>query len=838
MAQAGSPVQVRDTAPEPVLLEIRLGQVATRTVEAFRAGDEALIPIRQFFDMAAISGTVSASGRAEAMLPGLGALVIDAASDTATLGRRRHPAPEGTLLWHDAELYVSATRLGELLGMPIYVNWAELEVVARDPSQLPVAQQERRRAARAALGAARGEVPADRRLVSGPAGWNGFVLDYSLFTPGSDPFGGSSYAVQAGMDLAGGSLELGATSVGRADAGDLRIDGSWLGVWRGNRWLRQLRLGDGPSTGPRPRNLRGVTVTNAPYLRPSLVGMVAYEGSLATGWEIEAYRGGQLIAYDSAGFDGTFDVDVPVLYGENPVEFIAYGPHGETRRFAQTYRVSSALLPARVFEYGAAGGKCRLVPCDATVNADFRYGISSRLTAQVGAERFWRDSQPDLFHPYAGLTASLTNAFTVQAEGVGDAYARAAASWEPSLDRRLTAEYTRYAEGMVAPMITAPDRRSRVELAAFYRPIRSRDFLYFEAAAERITTSAGHLDRARVGASTQLGPLRVLPYLRFEALAADGAPLPAKGFAGVSGILIPGGGWGRVLRGTYARGSFEVGDDGGATAAGATVARQLSSFARVEIGVNWLRGSAGPFYTLTLASYLRPLRAITTATAQRGAASDVTQLVQGSVVYDRSRGVTLTGGPSLQRAGIAGRVFLDENGNGLHDPGEPGLPRVRVQVGSASAISDTTGRYHIWDVVPFEPVAVRVDSLTFDSPLWVANRTEVYVVPPPNQFTPLDIPLVVGSVVEGRVARTFGGEVQGVAGAEVTLTDVRSGAVRSVTTFTDGTFYTLGIVPGEYDVTLSPTTVRVLGADAPPARITVTGTGDVPPVELRLAPRP
>jgi len=156
VAQAGSPVQVRDTAPEPVLLEIRLGQVATRTVEAFRAGDEALIPIRQFFDMAAISGTVSASGRAEAMLPGLGALVIDAASDTATLGRRRHPAPEGTLLWHDAELYVSATRLGELLGMPIYVNWAELEVVARDPSQLPVAQQERRGGPPPGPGGARG----------------------------------------------------------------------------------------------------------------------------------------------------------------------------------------------------------------------------------------------------------------------------------------------------------------------------------------------------------------------------------------------------------------------------------------------------------------------------------------------------------------------------------------------------------------------------------------------------------------------------------------------------------------------------------------------------------
>jgi hypothetical protein len=265
----------------------------------------------------------------------------------------------------------------------------------------------------------------------------------------------------------------------------------------------------------------------------------------------------------------------------------------------------------------------------------------------------------------------------------------------------------------------------------------------------------------------------------------------------------------------------------------------VASFARVEVGVSWVRGTAGPFYTLTLASHLRSLRAITTATAQRGAPSDVTQLVQGSVLYDRSRGVTLAAGPSLQRAGIAGRVFLDENGNGLRDPAEAGLPGVRVQVGSVSATSDTTGSYHIWDVVPFEPVAVRVDSLSFTSPLWVASRTEVYVVPPPNQFTPVDIPLVVGSVIEGRVVRPFGGALQGVAGVELILTSRETGAARTVTTFSDGTFYTLGIVPGTYDVAVSPRTLGILAATAEPQRIAVPGDGnDVPPVELLLTPAP
>ena len=42
-----------------------------------------------------------------------------------------------------------------------------------------------------------------------------------------------------------------------------------------------------------------------------------------------------------------------------------------------------------------------------------------------------------------------------------------------------------------------------------------------------------------------------------------------------------------------------------------------------------------------------------------------------------------------------GRVFIDENRNGLLDEGEVGLANVRVSNGASVVLTDTTGRYRL-----------------------------------------------------------------------------------------------------------------------------------------------
>ena len=209
---------IRDTLPEAVVLELRLGRVALRTVEAYRVADDALIPLSQFFDMAEVRATISPAGRVDGLLqPGNVPLTITLDADVATLGSRHVSVTKGRKLLLHGELYFSAAALGELLDAPMYVDWSDLEVVMRDAGPLPVAQQARRRAARAALLTQAGPANGGPPLIADRRPWDGFVLDYSFLAPSSDPVGGSSYAVQGGADLLGGSLELGASSLGRAD---------------------------------------------------------------------------------------------------------------------------------------------------------------------------------------------------------------------------------------------------------------------------------------------------------------------------------------------------------------------------------------------------------------------------------------------------------------------------------------------------------------------------------------------------------------------------------------------------------------------------------------------
>ena len=832
--------QAADSTLEASLLEVRLGQIASRTVPALRIGDEALLPLAQFFDLAEVRVTLDSAGRLAATLEPEGiALEVHAADLQARANERFIAIPAGYARFQDGDLYLAASVLGALVESEIVVDWAALEATVRDPSRFPVAERHRRTRARAAL-ARHDPAGGARRIVSPPRrAWDGFVLDYSWFAPSSDLIGGSSYAVAAGADVLGGSLEASVRSNGRAGDGDVEVDGSWLGVWRGNRWMQQLRLGDGPASGPRPRNVRGLYLTNAPYVRPSLLGTYAYNGQLPAGWEIEAYRGGQLVGLDSVLADGTYAVEVPVLFGENPVEFVAYGPFGERQTFSRTYRANSALLPDGHLEYAASAGACRFAPCDGAANADVRYGVSRHWTMNAGLERIWRDTLADLSHPYLSATGSLTYAWTMQAEAVANALVRGGIAFEPNLNVRVSADYTHFDRDVVRSLANPLGRRTQLRLATFVRPDLRRDYFYFDATAELATRDDGSSMRLHGGVSAKMGGLRVQPYARLEREALSAGGTTSRTFAGLTAFFIPSGRLGPVLRNTWFRASYE--SEGLATPRLATmsVARPLLGSLRIETGISWIRGAGSPTFTLTLASALDVLRTFTSVSAQSGSPTAVTQYLQGSVLYDRRRGVTLDAGPSLQRAGIAGTVFLDANGNGVRDEGEVGLPNVRVQVGAGSAVTDSTGGYRVWDIVPFEPVVVAPDSMSFDSPLWVAEDEVLAVIPSPNHFTGVDVALGTGAVLEGKVSREFAGALQGVPGATLELRETRSGRRRTVVTFTDGTFYMLGVRPGEYELAVGPRTLELLRQTADPVRFTVTPAGETPGnLQLRMVPAP
>ncbi len=809
---------------EPVVLDVRLGRIASRTVAAYRVRSEALVPLGQFLELAEVKFEVSPQGVLAATLePGQMRLVVDATIDTVAFGPRRVRLEPGFRRAEDGEVYVGAERLGDLLGLQLHVDWTELTVTVLDPSPLPLARRLYRESARRAFLRRGDALGAEVSLGMEHPQWDGLVFDYSFLVPTVDIMGGASYAAALGGDALGGSLQLGVRSEGPLDSGQVQVEGSWTGVWH-HPALAQIRIGTGITTGPRARQQHGLLITNAPFVRPSDMGAVPYVGRLEPGWSVEAYRGGDLVAYDSADGNGRYLVDLPVRYGENPVDFVAYGPFGEIRQFNRTYRVLQDLLPGGRFEYGVSGGACTDPVCDAIGNVDLRYGVTRRWTLAAGADRVWRDSQPDLFHPYVALTGSPTNDWGVALEAVGNAFARAAVQFEPSLALHLGASATRFAPE-ADPYFTIAGRQSQWAVSGYLRPAPQRGYVYFEGLLEGETTNGGRMLRGRLGASALTGLARVLPYVRWERVSQSNAVTDAT-FIGLTAYVLPRPQLGPVLGKVWMRGNAELQRVPGVTSAGFVLGRDLWSGVRVELGSSWSH-TAGTAFSFTLATYLPSVRTLTSVTAPPGGEFLASQYVQGSFLWDRAGGRVATApGPSVERSGLSGHVFLDENANGRRDPGEPPVPGVRVFVGTASVIADSSGAYRVWDLMPFEPVLVRVDSLSLESPLLVPAIGSMSIQPGPNRFRGLDIPIAMAGVLEGHVVRGEGSGRRGMGGVTLMLTHRRTGQVRRFVTFTDGDFYLMGVTAGEYELQVDPQSLMALAMTSEPFPLTLAPTAD------------
>src|SRR5438477_342576 len=600
----------RDTAPEAVVVDLRIGRITGTTLQAYRVRSEVLLPLSQFFQLAEIRHRLTPDGRLEATVdPGNRRIVIDPRSDSMEYGDRRVRIEREFIRFETPELYVGSERLGDLLGVMFVVDWSDLTATVVDPSTLPIAVRLRREAAREAYLRRPDGMRPDVTLGLQRPSWDGVVIDYSLFSPSSDPFAGSTYGFGVGADVGGG-----------------------------------------------------------------------------------------------------FAIDLPVRYGENPVDFVAYGPFGEIREFNRTYRVLNELLPARQFEYGLSGGRCPQpsFTCNATANLDLRYGANRRWTVQGGLDQFWRDSLPDRTHPYVAIVGNPTNAWSTQTELVGAGFARGALRYEPSVDLRFEGEYVHFAHDS-ASVLAVAGLHNQMTVTGFWRPATSHGFFFFDGRLERIQSDAGVVTRTRLGASLQTDEARILPYARTE----RGPGIGDRDFAGLSTFMMPRPRWGAFLGQTLLRTNTEVERRAGLVSWSAFAVHPAARGVRLEVGAHWMRGDAGPSYTVTITSSFSALPSVTGVSAQPRPPVNATRFVQGSVLWDRRTDrLGVAPGPSLERSGLSGRVYLDVNANGIRDPGEPAIVNARVLVGSLSARTDSAGAYHIWDLVPFEPVMVSLDSLS------------------------------------------------------------------------------------------------------------------------------
>ncbi len=272
------------------------------------------------------------------------------------------------------------------------------------------------------------------------------------------------------------------------------------------------------------------------------------------------------------------------------------------------------------------------------------------------------------------------------------------------------------------------------------------------------------------------------------------------------------------MGGLWLLGQVEAEDARRPTSAAVVLARNVGRWFRVEAGTRWERAFPGPVFTFSLVSQLDVLRSTSVVTAQpvTGEAR-LDQSVGGSVVWSRGAGAPVfSSEPSLDRGGVGGRVFLDLNGDTRRQADEPSAPGTRLLVGSRWVTADDEGRYQVWGVPPWEEILISVDTTSLASPWWTPGYPASAVTPTPSLVRSVDVPIVIGGVIEGNLLLEGPSSQPLERPLPIVLVELGRGTRTIVESFSDGSFYRMGLPPGRYEATVEDAVLNRLGLKAKP----------------------
>lgn len=186
---------------------------------------------------------------------------------------------------------------------------------------------------------------------------------------------------------------------------------------------------------------------------------------------------------------------------------------------------------------------------------------------------------------------------------------------------------------------------------------------------------------------------------------------------------------------------------------------------------------------------------------------------------------------------LYGRVFLDLNGNGVHDPGEPGIEDITVVFNNQrEAVTDRKGIFRF--SVPDDLDSARVHVKPRDIPaIYVCTHGVQDAAFKEGRSTRVDFGLSPAHAAGGWVAGADrDGAIRYLSGIRVYATHRDTGEIRADSiTADDGSYYLENLLPGRYDITIDESSIPA-GYRAPfePTALEVTPSHD--PVEHGVEP--
>ena len=660
-----------------------------------------------------------------------------------------------------------------------------------------------------------------------PQGGGQSILSYSTYVTGDLLYGEASAFISGTSHVISDSR----FSLGRKDP-----DGNLLGFLG----AREVTLGDffHPGLGliALPRSGPGFQISNYPLQLPTQFDSQSFHGDLPPGWEVELYRGSELLAFAQSRPDGLYEfLDVPLLFGENLFRLEFYGPQGQRRTENQSYNVADTLTPQGKVYYRFAGNdpEYRLVGTGqpnvgSRSTLEVSAGITRNLSASVSAGSV---DLPDGRHTYGEgglraywgwLFANLDVAKDIDhgTAWQGTLYSRIG-SFGLQLQHAQLSNFETEAFVDVAGTLGTLNARTLLRLDAFIPatflpriPIQleiSRDELDNGQSLNRLTSRISAFSRG----------LSVSNQLLWTFASGGGDPIPTS----TTGQLFIS----KFLQAYSLRGEvdYEAAPLRQVSAVALTAEAPLAHGYILSTGINRLLETRQTHYLAGISRLEGSFGFNVTADYSQAAGLGARVLLSSSLGRDpRDGSWHAQARPFAGLGAVSGLAFLDTNGNGRRDPGELPIPGAGFLLNGGGNLVRTSpaGEGFVPNLTPYQDLNLSLADGTLEDPYWKSSLEGVRFVPRPGKTAQVDFPVEVFGEITGTLYMLRDGLSRTASGIELELVDTKGTVVKKVSSAYDGFYDVADIRPGHY-------TLRVADSQVDPLRLLLA-----PEREVDMAP--
>ena len=204
--------------------------------------------------------------------------------------------------------------------------------------------------------------------------------------------------------------------------------------------------------------------------------------------------------------------------------------------------------------------------------------------------------------------------------------------------------------------------------------------------------------------------------------------------------------------------------------------------------------------------------------------STFSESAMGSFYYDGStRHLGTNNRSSVGKGGLIILTFLDINGNGLFDKGEPKIDAKNLVVNGGRILHDEHDTVvRITDLEPYRAYTVELNRNSFDNIAWQLKNATLRIFVDPNIMKVVEVPVNIVGEASGSVYRMNAKEQKGIGRINVLITRKDGTIAAKTLTEEDGFYSYLGLNPGNYLAQIDTAQLRKIQCIASPSKIPFT----------------